>query len=105
MANIYIQEFSSAAAQWGGAGQLTVVNWPPIANQKVAFGSPSNPLSGATRIVRITADAICSFIVTKGAPGVGVTPAAAVTDTRLNAGAVEYLAVLPGSVIASISNT
>ena len=105
MAFIYIQEFPGSSQVVNYVGMAPQAEWPPIGSQKVAFAAPSAKLGATTRVVRLTCDAICSYVVSRGPPASGVTVAAAATDARLAAGAVEYLAVQPGSVIAAITNT
>lgn len=105
MAVVYIAEFPGVSQGTGYSGAAPVCDWPPIGKQAVAIGALSAKFSPTTRVIRVTTDAICSIAVSKGPPAAGVTFAATANDARFAAGDKEYLAVTPGSVLSSITNT
>ena len=92
MPTLYITEFSSIGVNERG-GLLTAALVPSLADQTVAIGAASvrcNAFNTATRLVRLTADSVCSVKF-------GTNPTASATTMRLEAGAVEYFAVQPGA--------
>jgi hypothetical protein len=96
MATLYVTEFPPNMPS-----ALQVASMPPIAEQTVAIGvgsAASNAFNGATGLVRLHADVVCSVAF-------GASPTAAATNARLAAGQTEYFAVRPGMKVAVITNT
>ncbi|MEY4762377.1 MAG: hypothetical protein RLZZ200_2233, partial [Pseudomonadota bacterium] len=64
MASVYVTEYATMGREWAGGGQIPSAQEPAIAQQKVAIGGgsvQSSAFNGATRVVRIHTDAICSI--------------------------------------------
>ena len=98
MAVIYISEYATLAL--GGSAQIPTD--PPLLDQTVAISvvaAASSPFQAGTRFIRVAPDAVCSILI--GPPGT----AAAATNKRLPANAVEYFGVVSGQVLSVITNT
>ncbi len=98
MSTIYIAEGNFI----GGGGNHPVQGMfvPPITEQTVTIGggsASSNPFSKNTTVVRINTDAVCSIAF-------GVSPIANTSNMRLAANQTEYFTVIPGQLVAVISN-
>ncbi len=94
MATLYISEYQGIAAT------SQVPQEPSLATQTVAIGVSSvqsQPFSGQTRLVRIATDSICSIAI-------GANPTATTANPRMAANQTEYRGVMPGQVLAVISN-
>lgn len=99
MAKLYVTEYSNN----GGASNYgeRIGNPPVVAMQHVAIGgasAASSAFNGATHLIRVHTDAICSIVV-------AANPTATTDDTRMAADDTEYFNVRPGDKIAVISNT
>ena len=98
MPTLIITEFSDLQATRFVAAMNAAV-LPALGRQAVAIGATSvaSASVGATTVlVRLQADANCSFIA-------GATPVATSTSDPLTAGAAEYFQVTPGLKIAVIA--
>ncbi len=107
MATLYITEFQALGQAglppWGyGPNAPTqAAQQPPIAEQAVAIGGTSvasAAFGGATVLVRLHTDAICSVEF-------GSAPIATATTARMAAGQTEYFGVSPGMKVAVITNS
>ena len=102
MAKLYITELRAPFNAPGTAAP--VCSWPPEAEQTLAIGAAvvSAAFGNNTRMLRLQADAVCSFVIGTGLPAAAATTA----NARIPANVPpEYVAVKPGDVIAIISNT
>lgn len=102
MAVFYISEFQQGISSIGTT-EAQIRPQPSLVDQIVAIGGASvqsSAFNAATRCVRITADATCSFVF-----GPQATATATTTNARLAAGQTEFFAVQPGHVVAVITNT
>ena len=102
MAKLYISEYAEIAHQPYGAEAISAMQEPAIADQTpvvIGAGSlQSSAFNGATRVVRVHTDAICSIAF-------GVNPTATANNKRLAANSTEYFGVEPGQKLAVITNT
>ena len=101
MAVLYITEYAGMAHAWAGAEQIAAAQEPRIADQTVAIGGgslQSAAFNGATRVVRLHTDAICSIAF-------GANPTATADNKRMAANTTEYLGVVPGQKVAVITNS
>lgn len=102
MAFIYITEYVNAPPIQNGQ-MLAVGAEPAIAEQRVAIGgasASSAAFNAKTKFVRIHTDAICS--IKFGASG---STTAVATEKRMAANTTEFFGVVPGQVVANITNT
>lgn len=91
MSKLYITEYAHSESQYATGAQ--VPREPHVAKQVVDFSGGANvsaALNAATELVRLHADAACSFVF-------GTNPAATVGDARISGGATEFRGVEPGS--------
>lgn len=101
MANLRIVEYTGI-----GRGSNDCVQAAALTNVEQApiLISGASTLSAAfapkTRLIRVTAEAICSIYVGGTAP-----TATAGQSARFNAGQSEYFAVMPGDKLAVIADT
>lgn len=98
MANLYVTEMAASGAQRVTEAQVGKLKG--CVQNPVSFtGTPnrSAAFAAATKLIRVVADTACAVKV--GASDV----AAAATDTRLAAGAVEYFDVDGGDYISAIT--
>jgi hypothetical protein len=103
MAFLYIDEYAHMGQQTVGPGNISATYLIPVATQKVVntgASTQSAALQATTKVVRLHADSICSFLA-------GANPTATTGNTRLAANQTEYFGVTPGSnlKIAAILNT
>lgn len=106
MAKLYVTEFCKNAKEWAGRGEAIAAaqadDDPAYVEQTpvvIGAGSlQSAAFNGATRLVRVHTDAICSIAI-------GANPTATANTMRLAAGQTEYFGVKPGHRIAVITNT
>lgn len=99
MATLYIAEYTDFPFLNAQPGVL--VKEPPVAEQTVSIGgssTQSSAFNGATNVIRLHTDAICSVLV-------GSNPTATAAKKRLAANQTEYFVVVPGHKIAVITNT
>ncbi len=99
MAVLYISEYTDLPFFKGNPS--SIVKEPPVAEQVVAIGvgsTQSSAFNGATNIVRVHTDAICSIAI-------GSNPTATTSVKRLAANQTEYFAVTPLHKLAVIVNT
>jgi hypothetical protein len=99
MATLYIAEYAALA----GTGNYPVQSpfTPPIAEQTVAIGASSAQSAAFnknTNFVRLHTDAICSVAF-------GANPTATTSNARLAANQTEFFGVVPGQLVATITNT
>lgn len=100
MATLYVTEYSGAAR----GGQLQLVHGRRLRKNNVAIGASSavsNAFGDGCSVVRVAADASCSFVFSQDD---GVSPTATATDQYMPAGGVEYFTTKPGDFIAVIQN-
>jgi hypothetical protein len=93
---LYIDEYAQQSVVTYPAAQA-----PPITSQTVAISgtaASSSAFNTATRLIRITCDVVCSFLI-------GTTPTATTSNARMSAGQTEYFVVQPGFKISVISNS
>lgn len=93
---LYIDEYAQ-----GSAPIYPAATAPPVTSQTVAISgtaTSSAAFNTATRLIRITCDVICSFLI-------GTSPTATTSSARLPAGGVEYFIVVPGQKISVITNS
>jgi hypothetical protein len=101
VASLYIAELSDPEVSLAGRIPVDAFHAPPVAEQKVAIGGTSTQsvaFNASTRVVRLHADAICSVAF-------GASPTATAANLRMAAGQTEYFGVVPGSMLAVITNT
>lgn len=104
MAKLFIAEFSKNAHMWAGGETISAPQAddnPAYVEQTIAIGGasvPSAAFGGATRMIRVHTDAICSIQI-------AAAPVATSDTMRLAAGQTEYFGVKPGHKIAVIVNT
>lgn len=102
MAKLYVTEYPDLPGAFATAAPQ-VVRDPPLVDQvPVVIGAgslASSPFSALTKIVRLHTDAICSIAI--GPPGTVATA----NNQRLPANQTEYKMVIPGHVVAVITNT
>lgn len=102
MAKLYISEYSDIAHQPYGAEAISAMQEPSIIEQTpvvIGGGSlKSAAFNGATRVVRLHTDAICSIAF-------GLDPTATANTKRMAANSTEYFGVEPGHKVAVITNT
>lgn len=94
MATLYVTEFRMA-------GFVGVAKAPAVTDQAVAIAgasAQSAAFNGATTLIRVHTDAICSIAI-------GTNPTATAAKARLAANQTEYYAVNPGDKIAVITNS
>lgn len=92
MPTLYITEFAALGTNERN-GLFAAPLAPSLADQTVAIGASSvqsAAFNAAARVVRLAADKPCSVKF-------GTSPTATTATMRLEAGAVEYFAVTPGS--------
>lgn len=102
MATLYITEYEDQGSDLSG-NKAPVGLEPRLVNQTVAISvshAESNAFNARTRLVRITSDVICSYVV-------GTAPVATTSMSRLASDQVEYIGVPQGSgmKVSVISNT
>jgi hypothetical protein len=95
MATLWVTEFDQVSSAFGA---LAAAKLPPVAEQKVAFGTPTAALGATTVMVRLRADASCSVHVSDAGD------AATTTMTPLDANEPEYFLVAAGKKINAIAN-
>jgi len=102
MAKLYVAEYSGMAKAWAEPVPIAAPQEPSITDQTpvvIGAGSlQSAAFNGATRVIRVHTDAICSIAI-------GADPTATADNKRMPAGATEYFGVTPGHKIAVITNT
>ena len=108
MSLTYITEFGGGASSFAGSPISAAQDNGPIAaggttlDQPVLTNSGSSqqsvPFRSTTRLIRITSDGIISYRC-------GLAAVTTTSDRRLPAGAIEYVGVQPGHVVAIITNT
>ncbi len=102
MAKLYISEYSDIAHQPYGAEAISAMQEPSIAEQSPVTisgtSAQSAAFNGATRVVRLHTDAICSV-------SFGANPTATANTKRMAANSTEYFGVEPGHKVAVITNT
>ena len=102
MAKLYISEYSDIAHQPYGAEAISAMQEPAITDQApitiAASSAQSAAFNGATRVVRLHTDAICSVLF-------GADPTATANHKRLAANSTEYFGVEPGIKVAVITNS
>lgn len=98
MASLYIAEYSQLP---NFPGQPQIAPEPAVATQKVTYSttSASAAFNAQTHYIGITSDGIFSYKVGTG------SPTAAVTDFRVPADTILFMAVQAGDKIAAITNT
>ena len=100
MATLYLEEYTGiSGSQTDGSPQAAIQ--PSVATQTVAIAgssTQSNPFNSKTNLVRITSDAVCSYLF-------GSNPTATATTPRLGIGVAEYFSVRPSDKVAVITNT
>lgn len=97
-ASAYISEYTSLGQTSSGVASAQIATLPPNVDQKVTFtGTPGSSAAFAnnTKFIRVSCDAACS---------ISITGTATTSNARLPTDAVEYFAVLPGSVLSVIAN-
>ncbi len=100
MAVVYVSEFNAI----GGTANFNVVSafQPSINDQTIVVSGSSVQIATAfnknTNFVRLNTDAICSIKF-------GSNPTATVANARMSANSTEYFVVVPGQMVAVISNT
>lgn len=101
MATLYVTEYASPEYD---SGLVQIAEEPETTTQTVAISGSSaattNAFHNNTNIVRLHTDSICSVVF-------GVSPTAATTNRRMNAGDTEYFGVGLGTglKVAAITNT
>jgi len=93
---LYIDEYAQ-----GSSPIYPAATAPPVTSQTVAISgsaASSAAFSATTRLIRITCDVICSFLI-------GTSPTGTTSSARLCAGCVEYFIVVPGQKISVITNS
>jgi len=102
MGILYITEYAGLAPAGAPGGWGQVPQDPPLAEQKVTYGSStqSAAFNAKTRMVRIHTDSICSIEF-------GTNPTATTSTARMVAGQTEYRGVPVGQsyMVAAITNT
>lgn len=105
MAKLYVTEFSKNAHMWAGGETISAPqaddNPAYVEQVPVVIGAGnlvSAAFGGATRLIRVHTDVICSIAI-------GSAPVADVNTMRMAAGQTEYFGVKPGHKIAVIANT
>lgn len=102
MAKLYISEYSAMAKAWATPDSIAAPQEPCITDQTpvvIGAGSlQSAAFNGATRVIRVHTDAICSIAI-------GANPTATADNKRMPANATEYFGVAPGQKLAVITNT
>lgn len=103
MSKLYVTEYASIVPQQLGS-VIPICDSPPLATQVLDFSgghAESSAFNAKTRMIRLSPDAICSYLVSSGGTAAGTS------DSRLAAGAVEYLGVPIGQSfkISAIANT
>ena len=105
MATLYVDEFSNVATVGQNLGPAFTPGQAPltpsVASQTVAIqgsSTQSNPFNAKTNLVRLHCDAICSVAF-------GSNPTAVTTQCRLAANQTEYFGVIPGQIVAVITNS
>lgn len=102
MAVLYITEFPKQAHQWAGDEAIAAphaedgkyIEQTPLA---VGAETKSAAFNGATRLIRVHTDAICSIAI-------GSNPTATTNHMRLAANQTEYFGVKPGEKLSVIAN-
>lgn len=99
MAKLYISEYRTIAGVGpNGApmGQEPSLDQAPI----TVSGSSVTSLAftASTHVIRVETDTTCSIVI-------GTTPVATTSNKRLAANTPEYFGVVPGMLLAVISNT
>jgi hypothetical protein len=106
MATLYITELASLA-QNASAGTAQVGRYPQLGTQTVSIGvssAASAAFSGATQLIRVHTDSICSIEIGP-LNAAGNPPTASNKSMRLAANSTEYLGVAPGHYLSVIQNT
>ena len=100
MSTLYITEFQGIAPDNLGtvpqAAKQPGTDQTPITISGVAAASQA--FAGATRLVRIHSDVVCSIAF-------GKAPTATTANARLAANQTEYFVVNPGDKVSVVSNT
>jgi hypothetical protein len=99
MSTVYISEFANMAGV--GTRFVNVAPMPPLVEQTVAISgssTQSNAFGATTQIIRVVADAVCSIKI-------GANPTVTAASARIPANVPEYFAVIPGQIIAVITNS
>lgn len=97
-ASAYISEYTSLGQTSSGVANAQIATLPPNVDQKVTFtGTPGSSAAflATTKFIRVSCDAACS---------INISGTATTSNARLPTDAVEYFAVLPGSVLSVIAN-
>jgi hypothetical protein len=100
MATAYIEEYAQLMRDSTGEMGYVPVQ-PSIATQTVTYtgtAGQSAAFSSKTRMVRIHADGICSYLF-------GANPTATTAKPRMAASTTEYFGVQPGDKVSFIVNT
>ena len=102
MAKVYISEYAEMAKAWADPVRIAAPQEPCITDQTpvvIGGGSlQSAAFAENTRVIRVHTDSICSIAI-------GANPTATANNKRLLAGATEYFGVVPGHLLAVITNT
>ncbi len=99
MATLFLTEYAGSGRMAGDT--VPVAMGRPILNNNVTIGgthAESNAFSTNTKLIRLSTDAICSFVV-------GLAPVATTADARMAANQTEYFQVSPGDKLSVITNT
>jgi hypothetical protein len=100
MAKLYISEFPHGTSS-DGTEKPADLPQPSLVDQVVVIGAgslQSAPFSMNTRFVLLQADVVCSIAF-------GANPTATANNMRLAAGVPIIFGVIPGHVVATITNT
>ena len=102
MATIYITEYKNLGYVGGGLGQLAQAPVEPaIADQSITItgaSAQSSAFNASTTLIRVHTDATCSIKI-------GINPTAVTTAHRMAANETDYYAVIPGQLLAVITNS
>ena len=109
MSTLYITEFASIAATLSGFGGIPVSAPPVVEQGTLTVGGTvavSGSFGGATRMVRLMSDVVCSIAwQTAAQNAAGTNPTATTGNMRLAANVEYFYGVTPGYRLAVISNT
>lgn len=100
MASLYISEFPHGVSS-DGTMKPEFLPQPSIADQKLTIGATSvqsAPFNVNTRFVLLQADAVCSVAF-------GANPTATAGNMRIPVGVFIIFGVIPGQVLAQITNS
>ena len=100
MAKLYISEFPHGVSS-DGTTKPEFLPQPSLVDQVVVIGAgslQSNPFSANTKFVLLEADIVCSILF-------GANPTVTANNMRLAAGVPIIFGVIPGQVVATITNS